>query len=720
MDTFEHSYYSLNRRLLLLVGQWPYQNSTDRFCRMVIILTMLLSFFIFQVALLFSNTGFDIVVELVPPLSAVLTITTKFFMLHIYRDNVRNLLERMIDNWKLWKSEEEIDIMHKFGKEGEFLTFLYTIYIYSCMMMFLVLPFVPRILDKISPLNESRHLSPIFRSEYFIDEDEHFLSIYFHMSIVIVIGITVLVTTDVLFLIFNSHICGVLTAVGFRMEHFLNDQTCSRKMCLENVISAIKSHKKAMEFAELIEASYSFPLFIQVGSSLICMSVSLFQILIVLDKPSEMFRYVAFTTGQLVHIFCMCYPGQRMIDYSTEIQFKAYSSLWYDAPVEIQQLILLILRRSLEPCYLTAGKVFVFYLESFSTILQTSTSYFMVFELFTCGGDPDIIMDVGTIMMAVTNFFMKYYTYYANILNMKALLDIMIIDWRTWTSKGEIEILEKYAKEGRFYTLAYTTYIYIVISLFVIISFLSPVLDIIAPLNETRPMELPVIAQYFINQEEHFYPLYLHTTFSIFLGMTTFIAADTQFFVFTCHLCGVFSVVGFRLENLLKDGNTVDSMSSYHQEECFKYVTLSIKGHKRAIEFANLIESSFSYPLLIQCGINIAGLSISLYRITVLLSFSGDTIRYVLFLIGQLFHVFCITYFGQKIIDHSNATFFKAYCGPWYNKPVRIHKLLLLVMKRSLEPMKLTAGKIFVFSLEGFSAIVQTSTSYFMVLLSVR
>ncbi|KAL2738900.1 odorant receptor 4-like [Vespula squamosa] len=131
-------------------------------------------------------------------------------------------------------------------------------------------------------------------------------------------------------------------------------------------------------FAELIESSYSFFLLSQVGLSLVCMSLSLYQILIVLKKSSEAFRYIAFAAAQLVHIFCMCYPGQKIIDYSSDICIKAYSGLWYEAPIEVHRLILLIIRRSLQPCYLTAGKAFVFCLESFSTIVQTSTSYFMV------------------------------------------------------------------------------------------------------------------------------------------------------------------------------------------------------------------------------------------------------------------------------------------------------------------------------------------------------
>lgn len=50
MDTFEHPYYRLNKRLLVMVGQWPYQNWTDRFIRRCIVNLIFVVFVITQVS----------------------------------------------------------------------------------------------------------------------------------------------------------------------------------------------------------------------------------------------------------------------------------------------------------------------------------------------------------------------------------------------------------------------------------------------------------------------------------------------------------------------------------------------------------------------------------------------------------------------------------------------------------------------------------------------
>ncbi|KAI4496002.1 hypothetical protein M0802_008217 [Mischocyttarus mexicanus] len=387
MDTFDHPYYRLTKRLLLLVGQWPYQSSSEHRFRVFMVSLGIFTFLFTQVTLLYTSNGdLEVIIESMVPISAIMVCAFKYYNIELNKHKIKKLLENLIDNWKLCTTREELEIMHKFGRETKLLTFWYTTYIFTCLTLFLVLPFLPCIMDIVVPLNESRPLKPIFRGEYFVDQDEYFFPIYFHMVITISISITTLITADVLFLMCNSHICGIFAAVGFRLENFLKDQTdsissvdhLSNHKCLETIRYSIRNHASALKFAELIESCFSITLLLQAGSSLICMSISLYQILIVLKKSTESVRFIVFVIAQLVHLFCMCYPGQRMIDYSTDIRIKAYNGLWYKAPLAINKLLILIIRKSLEPSFLTAGKLFIFSLESYATILQTSTSYFMV------------------------------------------------------------------------------------------------------------------------------------------------------------------------------------------------------------------------------------------------------------------------------------------------------------------------------------------------------
>ncbi|XP_014484570.1 PREDICTED: odorant receptor 22c-like isoform X2 [Dinoponera quadriceps] len=72
--------------------------------------------------------------------------------------------------------------------------------------------------------------------------------------------------------------------------------------------------------------------------------------------------------AQLVHLFVFCWEGQRLIDHSLLMHDKIYSSTWYKIPIKSQKLLLPVLKRSLRPKSLSAGGMFIFSLQGFTTV----------------------------------------------------------------------------------------------------------------------------------------------------------------------------------------------------------------------------------------------------------------------------------------------------------------------------------------------------------------
>ncbi|KAI4495971.1 hypothetical protein M0802_008186 [Mischocyttarus mexicanus] len=739
-------------------GQKLIDYSTDvRIKALVILSTIIFSYFInisfmiliilleyiIQVALLFTSKGdIDVVLECIPSITVSLLMIIKYYTFMIQRNNklflqVENLLKHTIKNWQIWETQKEIDIMHEFAVEGRVVTLVYIIYICSSELLFFLLPLFPRLMDVFVPLNESRPLRTIVRAYYFVDEQEYFFSIYCHMSIVIMIGTAVLLASDTLFVVFNSHLCGLFSTIGFRLEHLLNDRFYSeilldsktRKTYFDHVVHSIKNHKRALEFAGLIESSYSISFLIQSFMGLIGLSVSLFQILVFLDKKPEALRFLVFAAAQLAHLFCLCYPGQRMIDYSTEIQIKAYNGLWYEAPIEVHRLLLLVIRRSLEPCCLTAGKIFIFCLETFSKVYTFSKihtysikkysfiffldrpnfrlvlhDYRQVALICTCNGDIDLILESVPFICVFIAMVIKYYTYQFQKSNIQDLLNHMLNNWQIWETREEMNIMHKFAVEGRFFTLVYTWYIYICMVLFLAMPLFPRFMDILAPLNESRPLRSIVKSYYFVNEQEYFYSIHCHMSIEITVGITILIAADSLFLTFNSHICGLFSAVGFRLERLLNDRLDSEVLLDHRiRKMYFDNVAHSIKNHKRALEFAKLIESSYSVSFLMQAFMGLICLSVSMFQILVLLDKKAEAFTFTIFACAQFIHLLCICYPGQRMIDYSTEIRFKAYSGLWYEAPIEVHRLLLLIIRRSLEPCCLTAGKTFIFCLETFA-----------------
>ncbi|XP_071639944.1 uncharacterized protein [Temnothorax longispinosus] len=304
-------------------------------------------------------------------------------------------------------------------------------------------------------------------------------------------------------------------------------------------------------------------------------------------------------------------------------------------------------------------------------------------------------------------------------LQIKHLTDRLFVDWDMFETKEEYDIMRKYAETGRWYALIYGSFIYVGTVVFASTALVPRILDVLFPLNTSRPILLPYPAYYFVDENQYFYYIFSHMLITSSICMSGVVAHDTTFFVYVEHVCGLFAVVGFRFGHVSHKRSTMEkNMLNYPDAVYHKNIVISIYAHHKALQFAEFLESTFTISFAVQLLIVTVGLSITLVQLSIQLHNLAEAMRYFLFIFAQLFHLFCLSFQGQKLIDHSIETCDKIYCGPWYTIPVKEHRLLMFVMRRSIDASVLTAGKIYVFSLRNFTAVVQSSMSYFTLLSS--
>lgn len=81
--------------------------------------------------------------------------------------------------------------------------------------------------------------------------------------------------------------------------------------------------------------------------------------------------------------------------------------------------------------------------------------------------------------------------------------------------------------------------------LFLLIPLTPIFLDVVLPLNETRPLRHIFQLNYiFVDSDECFYPIYLHMTWSSFSSVMIIIAIDSLYMVFVHYTCGLFAICG--------------------------------------------------------------------------------------------------------------------------------------------------------------------------------
>ncbi|KAL6425644.1 hypothetical protein ACFW04_009635 [Cataglyphis niger] len=346
-------YYNIVYKIASLTGIWPYLKPKTRIFRVTFLTMILLTIFVPQ---------------------------------------IKDLTQHLFSDWKTLKTAEEYKIMKSYAENSRRFSLVYTVYAFITVFIFMSMSLIPYILDVIMPLNESRPVLPPYKGYYFVDIREYFFQIYWHSIIAWEIIITGVIAHDCMFVTYVEHVCSMFAIAGFRYEHLFYNHKEKTETALnadesdiddkinrydKRIAFLVYSHLKALEYAHLIEDIFTKPFALQMLIVTIGMSVSLLQIT-QQDDILETIKYIFYVFGQLVHLFCLSFEGQKLIDHSLQMHDKIYNSSWYKTSVKLQKLIILVMMKSLQPCFLTAGKIYIFSLENFTMVLQTSMSYFTV------------------------------------------------------------------------------------------------------------------------------------------------------------------------------------------------------------------------------------------------------------------------------------------------------------------------------------------------------
>jgi len=72
----------------------------------------------------------------------------------------------------------------------------------------------------------------------------------------------------------------------------------------------------------------------------------------------------------------------------------------------------------------------------------------------------------------------------------------------------------------------------------------SFVLDVILPLNESRPVLPPYPSYYFVDMEKYFFQIFLHAFVAWQSLVVAIMAHDCIFIIYVEHICSLFAVIG--------------------------------------------------------------------------------------------------------------------------------------------------------------------------------
>ncbi|XP_025152834.1 uncharacterized protein LOC109504380 isoform X1 [Harpegnathos saltator] len=210
-----YEYYKLCRKLLLLTGLWPYDKLRNRLLHMGVIIVYDISIMFVQIANYFVCDTIQCIFKTLPMNIMTVIVLVKLLTYHFNRQKIKDLLEHLHSDWNALCYEEEFVIMRKYAETGRSYSFYYATSIYSITFIFGCVVLVPRFMDVVSPLNESRPIMMPCPVNYFVDEEEYFYYIFVHLIIGAFVCITGLLAHDCNFFTFTEHVCGLFEIVGY-------------------------------------------------------------------------------------------------------------------------------------------------------------------------------------------------------------------------------------------------------------------------------------------------------------------------------------------------------------------------------------------------------------------------------------------------------------------------------------------------------------------------
>ncbi|KAH0954170.1 OrU18, partial [Eciton burchellii] len=174
------------------------------------------------------------------------------------------------------------------------------------------------------------------------------------------------------------HICGQLDILKNRI---------TRLHKFANYVDALNScvidHTRILRAIIVIEDTFNIlllALFVYFGTLFAFYG---FLILSLLEDGAylSIFRVVYLITiliNTFGHMCIYCAVGEMLVSQCNQIHYAVYSNKWYTMKSRNAQCLILLMIRSKEPIYITAGKIFPMTMSTFCNLIKTSAGYVSV------------------------------------------------------------------------------------------------------------------------------------------------------------------------------------------------------------------------------------------------------------------------------------------------------------------------------------------------------
>ncbi|KAL7300758.1 hypothetical protein TKK_0006735 [Trichogramma kaykai] len=324
------------------------------------------------------------------------------------------------------------------------------------------------------------------------------------------------------------------------------------------------------------------------------------------------------------------------------------------------------------------------------------------------------LMKIIAAMVFSSLAVLKYWNMIFTKKDIRACLETMEDHYRLVESEEARQIMLKNAKIGRLFTVAYLSLSYGgALPYHIIMPLLQP--RVLRQSDNSSMIPLPYPSEYvfFIVEDPPLYQI-------VFVGqilissiiLTTNTGVYSLIACIVMHCCCLFEVTGHKLERLL-DGRSYDKRAV--RPDLVKRLVDIVDYHNEAIAYADTIENCLNIVMLSEmggCTLIICFLEYGILQDLEDADYLG-MMTYGVLMTSIFVNVFILSFIGDKVREQSELIGNSMYSIQWMDLPNDFAlKNVKFIIARANQPTRLTAGKLFDLSLQGFCDVAKTSMAY--------
>ncbi|XP_043797766.1 uncharacterized protein LOC122717606 [Apis laboriosa] len=288
---------------------------------------------------------------------------------------------------------------------------------------------------------------------------------------------------------------------------------------------------------------------------------------------------------------------------------------------------------------------------------------------------------------------LRYISFIVFFPMIKLLFHHMRMEENIVQDSTEIEIRKKYINDSCHIINIFIWMIYGTATLSSIFILYPMTLDFIMPLNKSHIRIIHYVTIFSYNRIIYFDILSLNFMFAGIFGSLSITCTESIFGLYSFHTSILFKIISYRIQKIVMY-LTIFNLSSKQIDTKLTELYRVVDIHNQAIKL--LVNAIIAKKDQLEIFIS------------------------SVFLIIQLMIIFLYNYSNQILINNSQELFDELYISVWYFVPLKVQKILLLIMIRSTTACMFHILGVFIPCYIGFSKILNTSFSYFTMIYSIQ